>query len=221
MLPMTATPGTTSGSPSPMAQSVFLTIVNTVADNCTKYNNRDYSRAVLARKLQSLIGRPSVRQYWHIVDRNLLPNCPIRCGDINAAEDIFGGDLGCLKGKTVCRPTPHVPSKLIPIPVQIFKQYCNMTLAGDIFQVNGIPFFATISHHIRFVTSDMVTNQKAQTLISSIKQVCTHYAQRGFRITTMILDGQFEPLRGNLADLNIALETCGHDNHIPEAERHI
>jgi hypothetical protein len=62
----------------------------------------------------------------------------------------------------------------------------------------------------------MVTKQKAKTLINSIKQVCTHYAQRGFRITTTILDGQFELLQGNLADLKIAPETCGHDNHVPE-----
>jgi hypothetical protein len=34
-------------------------LVTTVADKKSKYSNRDYSRALLARKLQNIIGRPS------------------------------------------------------------------------------------------------------------------------------------------------------------------
>jgi hypothetical protein len=150
-----------------------------------------------------------------------LPNCPVSRRDINAAEDIFGPDVGNLKGKTVRRPTPYAPTKLIPIPMKLMKMYKDVTIAGDVLQVNRIPFFATISHHLRFCTSEMVTNQKAPTLLDSIKQVRNFYAQRGFRIVNCIMDGQFETLRGELADLNIALETCGHDDHVPEIERHI
>jgi hypothetical protein len=198
-----------------------VALVNTVDDNRSRYNNRDYSRAVFARKLQAIIGRPSIQQYKQIVDRNFLPNCPIGRRDINAAEDIFGPDIGCLKGKTVRRATPHAPTKLIPVPMRLMKLYRDVTIAGDILQVNRIPFFATVSHHIRFSTSEMITDQKAPTLLESIKQVRNFYAQRGFRIVNCIMDGQFETLRGDLADLNIALETCGHDDHVPEIERHI
>ena len=67
----------------------------------------------------------------------------------------------------------------------------------------------------------MIMDQKTAMLLNSIKQVCTHYAQHGFWIITMILDGQFEPLQGDLSDLNIMLQTCGHDDHVPEAECHI
>ena len=35
------------------------------------------------------------------------------------------------------------------------------------------------------------------------------------------MDGQFETLQGDLAELNIGLETVGHDDHVPEIERHI
>ncbi len=198
-----------------------VALINTVEDNRSRYNNRDYSRAVFARKLQAIIGRPSVRHYKQIVDRNLLPNCPVGQCDIDAAEDIFGPDVGSLKGKTVRRPTPHAPTKLIPVPMKLMKIYKDVTIAGDVFQVNWITFFATISHHLRFCTSEMITNQKASTLLNSIKQVRNFYAQRAFRIVNCIMDGQFETLRGDLANLNIALETCGHDDHVPEIERHI
>jgi hypothetical protein len=72
-----------------------------VEGNKSKYTNPDYSRAVLARKTQQMIGRPSTRSNIAIVENNLLPNCPITCRDIAMAKDIFGPELGLLKGKTV------------------------------------------------------------------------------------------------------------------------
>jgi hypothetical protein len=37
----------------------------------------------------------------------------------------------------------------------------------------------------------------------------------------MFTDGQFEPLRAELADLQINLNTVSNDEHVPEIERHI
>jgi hypothetical protein len=85
-----------------------MSLVNTVASNKTKYSNDDYLRALTARKIQALIGRPSTRHYTCIVKGRLLPNCPISQEDIVAAEDIFGPEVGCLKGKTVCKKAPKV-----------------------------------------------------------------------------------------------------------------
>jgi hypothetical protein len=49
---------------------------------------------------------PSTKDFLRIVARNQLPNCPITRDDILAAEDIFGPDIGSLKGKTT-RRKPH------------------------------------------------------------------------------------------------------------------
>ena len=35
------------------------------------------------------------------------------------------------------------------------------------------------------------------------------------------MDGQFEPLRGNLAELGILLNTASNNEHVPEIERQI
>ena len=35
------------------------------------------------------------------------------------------------------------------------------------------------------------------------------------------MDGQFEPLRGDLADMGIQLNTVSNDEHAPEIERQI
>jgi hypothetical protein len=58
------------------------------------------------RQLQIRVGRPSTKDFLRIVARNQLPNCPITQDDILVAEDIFGPDIGSLKGKTA-RHKPH------------------------------------------------------------------------------------------------------------------
>ena len=93
------------------------TLINTVADNCSKYTNRAYLRATTARRIQQMIGRPSTREFIKIVDQNLLPNCPVTRADIMAAEKIFGPDLGILKGKTVRKQTDHVDTDKTEISI--------------------------------------------------------------------------------------------------------
>ena len=75
--------------------------VNTVADNKSSYSNTNSLHALAARKRQIKIGNPTAQEFIKIASRNLLPNCPITRDDIRAAKDIFGPDVGGLKGKTV------------------------------------------------------------------------------------------------------------------------
>jgi hypothetical protein len=80
--------------------------VNTVAGSKSKYTNRDYLPALLARKTQKMIGHPSTHSYIAIVENNLLPNCPVTRRNIMIAEDIFRPNVRSLKGKTVRRGAP-------------------------------------------------------------------------------------------------------------------
>jgi hypothetical protein len=52
-------------------------LVNTVADNQYKYSTTSYSKALLARKLQRIIGRPSTQEFVKILNSNSLPNSPV------------------------------------------------------------------------------------------------------------------------------------------------
>jgi hypothetical protein len=47
------------------------------------------------------------------------------------------------------------------------------------------------------------------------------YCQRGFILEIDEVDGQFEPLRGDLAEMGITLNKCSHEEHVPVAERRI
>jgi hypothetical protein len=47
------------------------------------------------------------------------------------------------------------------------------------------------------------------------------YVKRGFILEIVKVDGQFEPLRGELAEMGITLNKCSREEHIPVAERQI
>ena len=147
--------------------------------------------------------------------------CPVNRRDVLRAKQIFGPDVGALKGKTVRRQPPRVTVDEVTLPPPIQQHYQDITLACDIMYVNKIPFLMSISRHIRFGTAQHIKNQQGMTIFNGIRAVHQIYLQRGFRIRNAFMDGQFEPLRGNLAELGILLNTASNDEHVPEIERQI
>ena len=141
--------------------------VSTVANNSLKYTKRTYKRAVLARKLQNIIMRPSSRQYMDVVVDHLR-DCPVTKADIQAAEDIFGPNLGSLKGKTVRRPNEHVEAGIDAVPTELLELHGQMTLAIDIMFVNKIAFFVTTSREIKFGTIEALPNRRITTIKDSL-----------------------------------------------------
>jgi hypothetical protein len=140
-----------------------------VEDNKNNFTTRDYSQATLARKIQTMIGRPSTRGFIRYVNDNLLKNCPITARDIRIAEQTFGPDVGSLKGKTVRRSTGHVRPNMMDIPLSIMENYRAIVLGGDImlFVNNKIPFFLTVSRNIKFCTAEMPPNPSAKTMLTA------------------------------------------------------
>ena len=176
---------------------------------------------MLARKIQKIIGRPSTHTFIKIVENNLFPTCPITCDEIIAAERIFGPDVGSLKGKTVHRSSVPVRTSSTNIPARVIDKYHKVTLAGDIMFVNSMPFLVTISRHIKFSTNELLENQWLPTIIKAIDNVRKLYKKRGFHTKTIIMDGQFDGLRANLAEMGMTLNSSANDEHVPEVERHI
>jgi hypothetical protein len=48
---------------------------------------------------------------------------------------------------------------------------------------------------------EALPNRNISTLVKGIKAVATVYKRASFRITTTLMDGEFKPMRGDLADL--------------------
>ena len=196
-------------------------LITTVTDKQYKYSNRDHSQALLARKIQKIIGRPSTGHFLKIVSNNLLPNCPVTYHDIMAAEDILGPDIGSLKGKTVRKTPDAVKVNKMHVPKSLSERYHEVIVTADIMYINKVMFLVTISRHLRFATSQMIINQKGTTIMGSLKQVLNLYHGRNFKVTHFLMDGQFEPLRNEISSMGVSLNTVAREEHVPEIERHI
>jgi hypothetical protein len=197
-------------------------LLNTVAENKAKYTVSDYQRAEKARTIQRRIGRPSTPRYMELATKGRIKNCDVTRQDIVNAEDIFGPERGSLKGKTVRKASDQVRSgDLVPIPATILAHYRKIVLCVDVMKVNKLPFLVTISRAIKFGTVAWLKNAKADTILQQIKTVHNTYIKRRFLMEIVEVDGQFEPLRGNLAEMGITLNKCSCEEHVPVAERRI
>jgi hypothetical protein len=177
---------------------------------------------VKARQTQKRIGRPSTKRYIELANGGRILNCDVTGQDIINAEDIFGPDVGSLKGKTVRKASDIVRSGgLLPIPALIMAHYRKIILCVDVMKVNKMPFLVSISRAIKFGTVAWLKNAKADTIMTHIKDIHKIYVKRGFILEIIEVDGQFEPLRGELADMGITLNKCSREEHVPVAERRI
>jgi hypothetical protein len=203
---------------SPTARHVAL--VTTVEKNKSKFTNRKYVRAKLARKIQVLIGRPEITDFVSYLDKSMIPNCPIDRNDAITANKIFGRDVGSLKGKTTRKNTEHVKTQVIGISADIMERYRHITLCVDNMFVNKVGFLMSISRDIHFITSDLIPNRKEATLMKCFRRVHAAYLQRGFKITQVNADLEFNCCRGAIAaDMKVTLNIAGEDEHVPEIER--
>ena len=81
------------------------------------------------------------------------------------------------------------------IQPELMTKYQHVILAVDVMFVNKIPFFITTSHDIKFNTVEILGCQTNKVFITSIKQVLNIYNAQGFKVDTILADGQFEPKR--------------------------
>jgi hypothetical protein len=197
-------------------------LINKVDDNKSKYSAADYRKAELARKLQIAMGRPSTRALIRMIEKKLLPNCPITKQDIAAAENIFGPDVGSLMGKTV-RHAPHamrVP-QVSNLPVEVMARYREVTLCADIMFINNVPYLIMVSRNLRFSTTTKLENKFGKTVTQELLRVLQVYRGGGFAVTVVATDQEFNYMRGELAEHGATLNETSADEHVGEIERFI
>jgi hypothetical protein len=175
--------------------------------------------ATRARRFQNIIMFLGSTELMDISDQNLMKNNPVQCVDIKDAENIYGTNVGSLKGKTVTRKGFTVAGQITGVPPAIKPKYQNVTLCNDIMFVNKIPILLTISRGLHFGTVENLNNRQVTTVRNGLRKVLAQYKRRGFRVTAIHADPEFEPLQAVIGQ--IQFNFCAQNEHVPEIERFI
>ena len=193
-------------------------MIQTVENNKKKYTQRQYQRAQAAYEAYTKIGCPSMHDFKMMIKNGLINNCPITIEDVNVAQDIFGSNVYNLKGKTTRRVPDLVHTDYVEVPREILKLHRDVTLTGDIFFVNAHPFFVTLSRKIKFNTVEAIRQMDSGILIQACERVFNIYTRRGFRIDTMLMDMQFNPIRDALMKCGVRLNPTSASEHVGDIE---
>ena len=196
--------------------------LQTVRENRRGFNQREYERAVQARKLMHTVGAPTTSNLKSMLRQNVIMNCPVTTKDVDNAEKIFGKDVSSLKGKSM-QPTPTtVIDDYVDIPREIMENNANLELCMDIMFINELPFLTTIDRQIKFRSLVPMESRMSTESFKRIDMVLRHYNEAGFTIQKIYCDGEFRSMMDKVSDeLGIEMNYANPDEHVPEIERSI
>jgi hypothetical protein len=134
---------------------------------------------------------------------------------------VWGKDIPGLKGKTTRKKSTPVHRSEMKVPCDLLKLYRDVTMSIDIFFVTGIPFFLTLSHKIDFMGATHLENCKIVTIAKAFCEVYMYYYNCGFRITMVLADGEFAPLKQLIQSKPNAptVKLMSRNEHVPEIKR--
>ena len=80
-------------------------------------------------------------------------------------------------------------------------------------------FFIATFHNSIFCSGEHIKNHKAPTILHTIKNIKDVYAQRGFIIPMINMDGKVENLQNNMSLLGIYINIVSRNEHVFKIER--
>ena len=129
------------------------------------------------------------------IQSNQIKNCPVMTQDLNNVQKTWVKDVNALKGKTTRSKPEMVARDNVKVPVESLRLHKEALLMVDLFFINKMPFFLTLSRKTCFTAVNHLANQKVATIFAAFKEMHQHHLHQGFCITTLHVDGKFEPLK--------------------------
>ena len=197
------------------------TMVSTVATQKRLFSTRQIAAADTARALYRKLGRPGEAEFYSILTKNLIRNCPVTPDDARRATHIYGPDVATLKGKmTRTAAAPRAPTfEAVPLPAPITEHHRNVTLCVDFFFVQGIGFLHTISRGIGFRTVSPILDRTRQTILRELTTAINLYTSRGLTVRDIHADNEFDCIRETIRPIELNIVPA--DSHVGEVERSI
>jgi hypothetical protein len=95
-----------------------------------------------------MIGNLREEDFKGMVRGIMIKDCPVTPDAITNARIIFGPNLPSLQGMTLRRTPAQVVSEYVLVPREVVEQNKIVTLAADVFFVDGAAFLLSLSRQI-------------------------------------------------------------------------
>jgi hypothetical protein len=197
--------------------------VNTFSENKAGFTKRQIKEAEVTRSLYSKLNYPSWKDFKWIIRSNQIKDCPVTVNHVNTALKIWGKNIAALKGKTTWMTPDPVARDFVKVPVELLKLHKEVYITADLFFVNKIPFFLTLSCKICFTAINHLADRTAPQIFMAFKEIYQYHLQRGFCITMVHVDGEFAPLKVLIESLpgGPMVNLASPNEHVLEIERQI
>ncbi len=195
------------------AASAFI---QTVRQNYKGFTKKEVLQAKEARRAMGMIGNPSESNFKGLVSNSMITNCPMTTTAITNAQNIFGKDLASVRGKTVQWAPVLVVGDYVAVPKGVIERNKTVTLAADVFFVDGIIFLLMVSRNIKFITVEHVATHVAKSLSNYLDRVIQVYTGAGFSVHTILMDGEFKKVKNELP--LVVGNTTATKEHVSKAE---
>jgi hypothetical protein len=116
-----------------------------------------------------------------------------------------------------------VSRDFLKVPTALLNLHHDETMTADIFFVNKIPFFLTLSRKICFTVVNHLTDRTVKTIFAAYQEIHAFYLNRGFHVTTLLVDGEFAPLQVLIQSMpgGPRVNLISASEHVPEIKRRI
>jgi hypothetical protein len=152
-----------------------------------------------------------------------MKDSPVMVEDAMVAYKIWGPSVAALKGKMVWKRLEPIKTDIVSIPKEIRELHKEVTLTIDIFFMNKIPFFLTLSRVLYFTMVTHLPDRSLDQIFKVLKGIFYYYLQQGFHGTFITVNGEFASLEQftNLLMEAPWLNLTSASKHEPFIERHI
>jgi hypothetical protein len=158
------------------------------------YSKQQVAHVDKARSLYASLGFPSQKDFMWILRSNQIIDFPVMVEYAMVAYKIWGPSVAALKRKMVRKRPEPVKTDIVSIPEEIHELHKEVTLMINIFFVNKILFFLTLSRVLYFTMVTHLPDRSWDQIFKALKGIFYYYLQRVFQVTFITEDGEFASL---------------------------
>ena len=196
-----------------------IVLVNGVKENEKRYSRCEVKSVREAKRLGELLGYPSRDDVYSILVNNLIRNCPVTASDYRRTIEIYGLELGNLKGKTTRIRSELVKTEVvIPVPESSLVLYSSVVLCADILFIDNLIFLGTIARKLIYITATQIDGRKHRVVLPVLLQIVALYKARWFKVEFVLTDGEFTAMEPQLLEHGILLNGASANEHVPKIE---